>query len=549
MNKKRLLTVMGGKSKLVYLLRDLFLTDDDAPLTSPRTCEPNSEGTLVITDVANKLSISGENIEKTAGAWKIISGSTFSRRNGLAMSARIKQTTFGSSANCVFGTSEDGINYVDAFKYYYGYYGNAVISDGVTFTLAGQNPTGINEYVEILIVHRSSGAFILARGGHFGKWNLIYPGSSSDGANIYLLSSNGSSADTGYIDNLKVLNLGTIFTTDFGLANYHVAVPTSGVSYTGSRNSLYEITWTAATDEILDIDIRKTDDNNKIILRCNQTASTIAHIRKDAGIETVIQSVAQTWTNGTSYKIVGWVGNGNAFRAAVDAVIKLQSGSVNHRYGKIFGASGFTTATNFAVYNLDINSLPEPYDFTGWKWNLGVGDSKIRDNTTSAYLSELLKTSTGNNWCYETSAESGITVVGYAAAITNLLELLVETPENIYINLGTNDLASLPAEATWKAGYSTIITTLHTRFPTSKIYLFKPVRLQAAPPSTPHGDTATMHGYIDDLVALYDYVYAGVDETDLEGGDSYVTYFADSLHPNYAGYYKTAELMKAILYP
>lgn len=165
-------------------------------------------------------------------------------------------------------------------------------------------------------------------------------------------------------------------------------------------------------------------------------------------------------------------------------------------------------------------------------------------------LAGLLTTASGQKW-RETKGQrigiSGYTVAKMASAISAQLATVTYTPDYVLINLGTNDLAGLPAESTWKANYRTIIAAVHAAYPAAKIYLDKPVRLSAAPPSSPVADTATMHGYIDDLVAEQSYIYAGADETGLEGGDSYVTNFADALHENHAGYAALAALKQTAL--
>ena len=65
MGSKKLLLMLnrGGKSWIEKnaLLYDTFKTDDAAPITSPRTCEPGP-GVLTLNDSANHLSISGESL-------------------------------------------------------------------------------------------------------------------------------------------------------------------------------------------------------------------------------------------------------------------------------------------------------------------------------------------------------------------------------------------------------------------------------------------------------------------------------------------------------
>lgn len=539
--------VGGGKAPIVYLLRDEFTTDDNAPLTSPRTCEPGP-GTLTITDAANKLSISGGKLVKTAGTWKMVYG-PIARKSGLAFSIRGTHTTAGATGGGVFGTSEDGTNLTDGFASFSSVdYPYVTKSDGVE-TSQPVIYHGSNANVEALVIQRSAGSFIFARGGRFGKWTLLYPGSESDGASNYWIATNGFAANTGVLDDAIIAQLGGVFATDFGFASYHSATPATGVSTTASRDSLVEITWTPAAGETLEIYLRQVDADNRQIVRCSQAGSTIAILRETSGSETSMQSVAQTWTEGTPYKIVASCLR-DGFKVSVNAAIKLAQATVVNEFGTTFSAAGFATAANFAVYPLGVSNLPAPYDMTGWRWLLGYGDSKTYVNDNLMYLSDLLETSTGKRWCFNTIGRSGTTVAAMAAIIASDLASFTvssESPESVLINLGTNDAASLPAEATWKANYRVIIEALHAKWPSANIYLAKPVRLSGSPPSTPTAAVATMHGYIDGLVGEYDYVYAGMDETALEGGDSYVTNFADSLHPNAVGYAAGAALWKTVL--
>jgi hypothetical protein len=157
---------------------------------------------------------------------------------------------------------------------------------------------------------------------------------------------------------------------------------------------------------------------------------------------------------------------------------------------------------------------------------------------------------TGNRWRENPSyiATAGYTVADMCTYLTANIAAMTGAPEHILINLGANDVNSPPAEATWKGDYRTIIELLHTKWTGATIYLAKPVLLNAAPPSTPKANCATIWGWIDDLVGEYDYVYPGLDESELEGGDAYVTNLADTAHPTYPdGYEETADLwMEAI---
>lgn len=173
---------------------------------------------------------------------------------------------------------------------------------------------------------------------------------------------------------------------------------------------------------------------------------------------------------------------------------------------------------------------------------LSLGDSKTADYGWQGTLRSSLN-ALGNDQWHEWPgmiATGGWTIANLRAVIDARIAYRYGYPTKILMNFGSNELGSaLPAEATWKNDYRYCIEALHAAYPDASIYLAKPVRLiDAIPPSTPVVASATLWGWIDDLVAEYSYVYAGIDETALEGGDSYLTNLVDYTHYTAAG--KTA---------
>lgn len=80
----------GLSAAISWLLRDEFTTDDDAPLTTPRTCEPGP-GSWNVTQTDNTLSISGGELVKASGTsveTKIVSGDIYTFADGLAIMGR-----------------------------------------------------------------------------------------------------------------------------------------------------------------------------------------------------------------------------------------------------------------------------------------------------------------------------------------------------------------------------------------------------------------------------------------------------------------------------
>lgn len=140
-------------------------------------------------------------------------------------------------------------------------------------------------------------------------------------------------------------------------------------------------------------------------------------------------------------------------------------------------------------------------------------------------------------------ATGGATVASRAASIAADLAAAIGTPEYILCNLGANDVSGLPAEATWKANYQTIISAMHAKWPGAKIYIMRPWRRSYAT------ECNTLATWIADLVTTNPGVaYLGPDErVFLENGDDGATYTGDGIHPNAVGYTLTATQWRTVL--
>jgi hypothetical protein len=99
----------------------------------------------------------------------------------------------------------------------------------------------------------------------------------------------------------------------------------------------------------------------------------------------------------------------------------------------------------------------------------------------------------------------------------------------VLINLGVNELGSLPAEATWKANYQTIIDAVHAKWPYALIYLAKPWKYGK------DTEAATVAGWIDGLIAANSGLcFEGIDEN-VWFRNGVAIYSDDGIHYNTAG--------------
>lgn len=160
------------------------------------------------------------------------------------------------------------------------------------------------------------------------------------------------------------------------------------------------------------------------------------------------------------------------------------------------------------------------------------GDSKTAGDAWPNMLAGALAIETGNVWRefpYR-YAVAGYTVAQLHTMIDANVPTAVGEPGIVCINIGANDAGALPAEATWKANLVGCISGLRSRWPEIQIYVAR-IWMRSQP-----ANCATINGWINDIIALYDYVFAGPDESVwLENGDDGATYTSDGTHYSAAG--------------
>ncbi len=154
-----------------------------------------------------------------------------------------------------------------------------------------------------------------------------------------------------------------------------------------------------------------------------------------------------------------------------------------------------------------------------------------------------LLAASGDVWLSANGGIGGATVANYAAIIdAKLAEVTTGEPPRVDVlcNWGANDVGALPAEATWKANYLTIIDAVSAKWPQAKIRITKPWRRGYATQCN------TLAGWIDDIVAARPGVaYVADDERVwLENGDNGVALTTDGVHYNAAG--TTAKVTQAV---
>jgi lysophospholipase L1-like esterase len=116
-------------------------------------------------------------------------------------------------------------------------------------------------------------------------------------------------------------------------------------------------------------------------------------------------------------------------------------------------------------------------------------------------------------------------------------------PDFILLNIGANDVAALPAQATWEANLATCLDAWHTKWPKAHIYITRPWR------QTYDAQCNLLAGYIDNVIATRTtFAHLGVDErVFLKGSDNGATYTSDGIHPNHLGHMLAANEWRKLL--
>lgn len=317
--------MMGRGGGLSFLLRDDFTTAQAAPLSSPRNAEPGP-GTLTLVQVDGEFSISSNKLNFPVQATPAYPDQGFysdglSRLAGRSIVCTVRLSTVHEVFPATWATSQTlsfgGFANVEAGVYTNtsSLYAVAKVSTGYAVSDA---LTIATDY-KFAIVLRSVGAFIFIKGGAFAEWTLLSV--SAEGATGTLYPAFENSRAVGTLDTFRVIDLASPYDTDWGIVSQRTASPTANATITSEANADIEFTWTAVTGETMELSVRRTDDNNRWIIRGDQAGSTVKLIKVEAGVESEAASAAQTWTNGTGYRLF-IVQDGNTIKGHIANVLK-----------------------------------------------------------------------------------------------------------------------------------------------------------------------------------------------------------------------------------
>lgn len=259
-------SLLSAASSIVYLLLDRFTTDAAAPLASPRTAEPGP-GTLTLVQTDGQFSISGGALQIPTQATPVV-GDLGLYSSGLS---RVAGRTVLGSLTKTGGT----------FWPFLGWHINTLLaaaspSIGFSLQLVGTNDiyahqaTGAflvashalaTEY-QTAVVLRSSGGYVLFKGGAFSEWTLLWVFFGQTTTPVYAVLSNFSGVAV--LDNLRVTDLPAPWNTDYGIATQRLSGSRSaGDTFAHEANALIEATVTTRPSAgQLELRFRVQDANN-----------------------------------------------------------------------------------------------------------------------------------------------------------------------------------------------------------------------------------------------------------------------------------------------
>jgi hypothetical protein len=345
----------------VYYL-DHFSVDEAAPVVSPHANDTDGS--------TSDVSDTGSKVTASSGA-RQVAGTTTSntlpreyittsraRAGGLAMTCQVNQTAnaslrvgFRGDKTVTPGTA-GAISPVASGAI-------AIIYDNsVGISLYGDViPAGQNNKV-MIIKRPTAGEFYLWRPAATPTWTLLHVGNINVTSPIFAGwgASNSGASDAWTIDDLEFMQLSQAnLISDWGLATNRVASPSNGeVSSAAAGDALLEFSWTPASAEVMNFYFRRTDDDNTMILRCDQAAGTVKVIERNGGVETEKTggTTTQTWTVATKFRIEMRL-VGSSIKVLVANVLKNTATDAYNSSVTGIKVAGFATGVDLAAWPLN----------------------------------------------------------------------------------------------------------------------------------------------------------------------------------------------------
>lgn len=310
-----LLMPNGGYTYLLGPFR--FGVDAAAPLPSPYT-EAGAVGSLTVTDASSKLSIASDKLVLIAGAaTSNVKSAGLARVAGRAFLVDFNLTAYGVrfdwGQDATDAAKMHGVLFASAAPFLYVSGGNPTTGDSVALATT----------YRLALILRATGCFYFIQGGAFTNWTLIWVDPAGTLATVYPYGIVAhTSAGAGTIDNLRVLDLGSlvpVFATPYGLATNRLASVAAGTQTAGNADLLLDYTFSYAGTPCY-VQYRRTSATNS--WEVDADSGTLTLYQVVAGVYSSRGTVAATFTATNTYRIIV-VAEGNVHKVYVNNVLKI----------------------------------------------------------------------------------------------------------------------------------------------------------------------------------------------------------------------------------
>lgn len=287
---------------LNFFLQDEFITDDAAPIATPRTCEPDGKGTLNFVQNDGSYAIVNKVLTVTAQGTPAWTDLGFYHNEGFRLIAgtvlfaqlvTLNATQVGFPFS--FRNAKSVAYGFGLMTFYCDTYNLAMLTGGTGMRNGNALQSGSIRNFPIML-RNTNGAYYIDTDA------LIYSGKGAIPDVTYYLHQ--VNYDSTYKTNfIRAGLLPATFRTAEFLCSTFKALPVNGDTFTVDKDSIIYIKWTVAAGEIINIRFRRVNDDNCMILRCDQAAGWMRIYRRQAAVETQLATVAAVWTVGNTYRL------------------------------------------------------------------------------------------------------------------------------------------------------------------------------------------------------------------------------------------------------
>lgn len=580
----------SGGGGVAYDLLDQFLTDRAAGAVNGTQAEPTG-GVRTVVDTESKLSLSGGKATFSGGKASPAYGdpglweAAITRTVGKLIFVHFNSSTL---SNRILVITVD-VDQAGAGTYTFLLNGTINIQARGGQAVMGAGLAANTDYIAIFALN-STGCQQFLYGGAYTVPKLLYRDPQSNAATLYpglvgfsavwvsdyikspvnlwlarplasdgFASSFGTTDGLGHVDASSSLGSGgggLTWTQQAG--TWTVAIGKANASALSGGLAIATIP-TASKDVFVSADLTRSGGNVGIVaryadadnyLRAYHDGTNVVLEQVLAGTPSTLMTAAKAYSANARLELALDGNNAQLWynHSRVNIVSTVDPSLTATAHG-LYSTNTGNTLDNFSVWAVgtggEYSASLTPFFSLNSINLLVVGDSK---SDSAGWQNELCKelniNSPSSTWQIvgnDNYAISGATVASIKTYVDANLAAETFTAHKIVINLGANDVGSLPAEATWKANLTSIINSFRAKW-NCDIYISRVWRRNFA------SACDTVAGWIEDVVATYQSgVYVADDERDwLEGGDDGATMTTDGIHYSAAGQTEKVNQMKAV---